>query len=301
MNTLEFWYPWYPIVYRAATRKLSCLEDGAYRRLLDEYYITRQPLDDDEEVLADICKLSVEDWVKIAPRIKAFFTPRNGKLYHKVANLELDTQDARKMRRSSAASKAANARWLKENKNDAQRIDDACDSHGQRIDPLCDSMPQDRTRQDKIVQSPSQDSTRGVAHDAQSASPPGTLPLSEPDPRPAAAPTSPTGEKTDDRTRRNGKRLAPDWRPDQSLEAFAVGLGLDLERTLADFRDYWTDQPDRRGLKLDWSGTWRRWCRDNADRRHGSAAPRQQQGHRATGSSLLDAAAMALDKPHLEP
>ena len=48
------WFPWYPLEHRRDTYKLSLTEDGAYRRLLDEYMVNRQPLPDDDAALARI-------------------------------------------------------------------------------------------------------------------------------------------------------------------------------------------------------------------------------------------------------
>ena len=64
-----------------------------------------------------------------------------------------------------------------------------------------------------------------------------------------------------------GSRLAPDWVPDADGVAFAENLGLDPIYTAERFRDYWTSIPGPKGRKLKWSGTWRNWCRREADSR----------------------------------
>ena len=48
-------------------------------------------------------------------------------------------------------------------------------------------------------------------------------------------------------------------------EAFARDLGLDVERVTANFRDFWRAKPGKDGTKLDWSATWRVWCRRDAE------------------------------------
>ena len=62
-----------------------------------------------------------------------------------------------------------------------------------------------------------------------------------------------------------GSRLSLDWQPDDADRAAAAGL--DLERTTADFRDYWHAKAGRDAVKVDWAATWRKWCRRAADDR----------------------------------
>lgn len=63
-----------------------------------------------------------------------------------------------------------------------------------------------------------------------------------------------------------GSRLPERWVPFPADEAFARDLGLDVDRVTDTFRDYWRAQPGQKGVKLDWSATWRNWCRRDAER-----------------------------------
>jgi hypothetical protein len=60
---------------------------------------------------------------------------------------------------------------------------------------------------------------------------------------------------------RRGARLSPDWQPSPDDRAFCLGLGLNVQDVAAGFRDYWHAKPGKDGAKLDWSATWRNWCR----------------------------------------
>lgn len=74
-----------------------------------------------------------------------------------------------------------------------------------------------------------------------------------------------------------GSRLKADWSPGHDLVAYAASHGIDAsetERIAEDFRDYWTAQPGQKGVKLDWSATWRRWVRTQLERRPKRAAPK---------------------------
>lgn len=105
------WYPKYFDQYAEDTRHLSCLEHGAYNLLIDDYYRTRRPLPDHDQALANITRLPLDEWRKIAPTIRAFFTARGGLLHHRRINQELDDQDKRAKTRTEKSEKAASIRW----------------------------------------------------------------------------------------------------------------------------------------------------------------------------------------------
>ena len=68
---------------------------------------------------------------------------------------------------------------------------------------------------------------------------------------------------TPQRNRSNrGTRLPDDWCPSSADQEFAGGLGLDVEWVAHKFRDHWHGQSGQRGVKADWSATWRNWCRN---------------------------------------
>lgn len=109
------WYPWFPTAFRRDTYSLSLAEDGAYRRLIDEYMITRSPLPDDDRALARILGIGVEEWAQIAPAVRKFFRPSDGVLNHKRCACELRAQDMRSQRFSERGKKAAFAKYSKVN------------------------------------------------------------------------------------------------------------------------------------------------------------------------------------------
>jgi DnaT-like ssDNA binding protein len=70
-------------------------------------------------------------------------------------------------------------------------------------------------------------------------------------------------------------RLSNDWEPSDDGLEYARKQGLDeeeIERALADFRDYWCALGGPKGCKLDWAATWRRWTRTASDRKRERAA-----------------------------
>ena len=66
---------------------------------------------------------------------------------------------------------------------------------------------------------------------------------------------------------KRGTRLPADWQPSEAERRLAIEHGLDLNRVLAEFRDYWVAIPGSKGLKLDWDATFRNRVRQLADRK----------------------------------
>lgn len=64
---------------------------------------------------------------------------------------------------------------------------------------------------------------------------------------------------------KRGSRLPTDWEPSEADRVFALDLGLPVARIAAQFRDYWHAAAGQSARKLDWSATWRNWCRREAE------------------------------------
>ena len=89
------WYPFFVVDYRRDTYHLTLEEDAAYRRLIDEYMVTREALPNDDAALARIVGISTTDWTRLAVKVRRFFHARNDKLWHKRCELELREQNHR--------------------------------------------------------------------------------------------------------------------------------------------------------------------------------------------------------------
>jgi enamine deaminase RidA (YjgF/YER057c/UK114 family) len=98
----------------------------------------------------------------------------------------------------------------------------------------------------------------------------------------------------DDGSKR-GTRLPANWAPSDDDSQFAQEQGLDADAVAERFRDHWISKPGRDGCKLDWSATWRNWCRNDSGSHHrGFGQPRSNQ---ARPGSLLAAAHAVLSAP----
>lgn len=124
----DFWYPFYPSRFKANTRHLTAEQDGIYRRLIDEYMETREPLPDNDIALARIAGVNENSWLDAKRIVIAYFTHNNGMLYHDFCDQMLDVQDKKAKRRSQSAEKAAKKRWEKHK----QKQVDTCGTHAQR-------------------------------------------------------------------------------------------------------------------------------------------------------------------------
>jgi uncharacterized protein YdaU (DUF1376 family) len=68
----RYWMPFYIADYLADTEHLSTLQHGAYCLLLFSYW-RRGSLPDDDQQLANITRMQLEDWLAHRPTLKAFF------------------------------------------------------------------------------------------------------------------------------------------------------------------------------------------------------------------------------------
>jgi uncharacterized protein YdaU (DUF1376 family) len=117
------WYPWFFQLFKADTMHLDPYQDGCYRRLIDHYMETRQPLPDNDYALARIVGDSHPNWVAMASAIvRPFFIAKDGLLYHKKCDEILEDQDKRAKKLSASGKAGAKKRWSKINGDDSHPI-----------------------------------------------------------------------------------------------------------------------------------------------------------------------------------
>lgn len=73
-----------------------------------------------------------------------------------------------------------------------------------------------------------------------------------------------------------GTRLPADWQPSSADRDFARSNGINPDKVAPSFRDYWHGRADKGAVKLDWSATWRNWCRRDAERNPQNRSTDQQ-------------------------
>lgn len=99
-KTGHFYYSWFPTIYRADTSHLTPAQDGAYRRLIDEYMLTRSPLRSDDISLSRIIGCDVNTWIsEFKTHLVSFFKTSDGFWFHKFCD-EVILNDSERIQKS---------------------------------------------------------------------------------------------------------------------------------------------------------------------------------------------------------
>jgi len=94
--------------YRKDTSHLTLLEHGAYRQLLDQYYLNEQPLSLDEtKIFRLLSAKTTEEKNAIKSVLGDFFTQTEAGYIHRRCEIEIQTFHSK----SEVASKSAKVRW----------------------------------------------------------------------------------------------------------------------------------------------------------------------------------------------
>jgi len=105
--------------YRRSTGHLTMLEHGAYRQLLDTYYLNEAPLPADiADVFRTHCARSPEEQSAMQTVLKEFFTLTDAGWLHAYCEKVIKAYRGK----SRGAKKAAKARWDKEKSPDANAM-----------------------------------------------------------------------------------------------------------------------------------------------------------------------------------
>jgi len=144
------WYPRYPELYAADTLHLSAEQDGIYGRLIDWYMINRRPPPDNDQALAAIARIGLDQWLANATVIRAFFKRRNGHLHLKRCDIELDRQDRRLSTFSEKGKKGAEMRW----KNNKQKQGPDSQGYSQPMPGLLQEDRRGEKKEESLKDSP---------------------------------------------------------------------------------------------------------------------------------------------------
>jgi uncharacterized protein YdaU (DUF1376 family) len=189
--------------YIKNTLHLSLMEDLAYRRLLDLYYDSEQPIPNDIPRLARRLRLEPQV-VQIV--LDEFFTLTDEGYKNHRADLEIASYHEYMAKQKANGSKGGRPKKTQTKPT---------------VNP---NQTQNNLKQE----------TTNINH------------------------------KTINKSQR-GTRLAQDWVLTKSLGEWAQTERPDLNiRQVAEqFKDYWIAQAGQKGVKLDWSATWRNWVRNS--------------------------------------
>lgn len=110
-RTVNYWFPFHVLAFRADTNALSPEHKGAYVELLCELYLLQKPLPLDEKLIGRITGLSTYRMEKFLPIFYKYFKIIGNTFTHERVEAELATQKKLGLKRSEKASMAARERW----------------------------------------------------------------------------------------------------------------------------------------------------------------------------------------------
>jgi uncharacterized protein YdaU (DUF1376 family) len=266
----DTWMPLYWGDYLRDTGHLSTAEHGGYLLLIGHCWTSGGMLPTDDERLRRIARCSPLEWRKGRDTILSFFRLVDGVYRHKRVDIELARSAEISEMRSKAGIEGNAKRWQKDRKPIANRS-----QIGSQNDP--NHSHSHRKRDDATASS--------ATHEAS-------------DERSHANGLEPSHRDSPAKAGTRGTRCPADWRPDEANCRRCIELGLGLETSIIEFRNYWCAIPGSKGLKLDWQATFYNRCSEVAGRRNGLAS----QGRGRAGqppSSIAEAArdvARAIDE-----
>ncbi len=215
--------PWYPGDFMRSTRGWSLTARGVYRELLDaQWDLGSLPPDVDE--LCVMIGATQEEWIKGWPKCEPKFPV-------------FEDGQRRNPRLEEHRSKSANlvaSRKRGADKTNAQR-------YGERSHNSTVSESLSDTLSDQSANRPALASISGS--------------ISDP------SPNLSTNAKRQSASRSAACRLPDDFGLNEQRAAYATAHGLDPQRTIEGFRDYWSAASGSKARKCDWDATWRMWCR----------------------------------------
>jgi uncharacterized protein YdaU (DUF1376 family) len=187
--------------YMSHTRHLSLLEDLAYRRLIDFYFLHEQPIKHKDVARQIGMREHEEDVLTVLNEF--FLSTPDG-----FVNPRADKEIKQYKEFSEAGKRGAAKRW-------------------------------------------------GTPPNGEANSPLNATPIATNNHKPL--PNNHIKEKT-----QRGSRLTIDMGLPKEWKEFCVQERpeLNILQTFLGFRDYWIAQPGQKGVKLDWTATWRNWVRN---------------------------------------
>jgi hypothetical protein len=228
--------------YKSHTHHLTLIEDLAYRRLLDHYYLHQAPIkqrdvarqigmrDHEQEVLTvlDEFFISTEDGY-INPRadkeIKAYVEHQATSAYGAFCRTNKDLV-------SICSKDVFVLRFLS-----GEHLDYIESLRVQYAQIMCTSSPHDLP-----IMQPITNNHEPITNNQE--------PVIDAAPKGAA----------------KGKRLSPEWELPKAWGDWTISefnwTENQVRAEAEKFKDFWIAKPGKDGVKLDWSATWRNWCRN---------------------------------------
>ena len=115
MADVDLWMPLYIGDYMSGTSRLTTEQHGAYLLLIMDYW-KNGALPDNDAILAQITRLSLDAWSMHRAVLERFFAVEGGEWTHKRIEREMESAREKKQKASEKAKAAAQARWDRESR-----------------------------------------------------------------------------------------------------------------------------------------------------------------------------------------
>jgi len=234
----DMWFKWYPAKYKADTMHITAEQDGIYRRLIDHYMETAQPLPDNLVALARIAGISGDELEGNWPVLAVFFRTEGNKLHLKVCD-ELVRERAEKSEKFREFGKRGGR---------PKKSDDEGDNNPRVSESIPEAKP-DKRREDKI-----RDLSNDKCIDGNGSS------KDEQDGKPKK-PKPDKGSRLDDWLKANGPAngsLPSDWV--EWVDGKYQWNDATIGHVAGQFYRYFTGPDAKEPVKKDWKRAFQTWC-----------------------------------------
>lgn len=217
------YYPFHVGDYVAHTAHLDLLEDLAYRRMLDLYYLRECALPHDPAEVARLIRMR-GNVAEVTAVLREFFTEVDGGWVNGRCDEEILRMQDKQMKAKASAEASVAARRAK--------------AEGHRS-ASAERTLNERSTDDELP-----------------------TPTPTPEKKREEARADPEAPGADHVRSPSGSRI-PDGFPDADAIDWCRQQRQDLDplATAERFRDHWIAKPGKDGRKLDWPATWRNWVR----------------------------------------
>jgi len=252
-------FPFHPGDYMLRTAHLEPIEDLAYRRLIDLYYVNESPLIGTADELARVIRLRTSS-AQVESVLQEFFTESQGAWTHSHCDEVIEQYRAKAKQAAENGKLGGRPKKASGNQGETKGKPE---TNPEETKPVNSAIPDEtgsQANQEPLTINQVNQDQKICAADAQA---PQDL-LGEEVLQVTTTPDQPKAAK--------GTRLAADWTLPQEWLDWAVTdrpeIGESLLRREAEkFRDHWHATTGTKACKANWLATWRNWVRNaNAPR-----------------------------------
>lgn len=260
------WYKRDPNAALSGMMELTLEERGAYNTVLDLIYARDNDLPDDDRFIAGWLRVDVRVW----KRIKTTLIDR-GKLYLRDGLICNTRADVEVLAGLSRCLSVADARRTSQAKSVAVRNKNKELALANDLQKNCTTTTTPtEVKKDSLSESPKKASDSTASHQCEATPEDGNDGRHGSGSEGYRSSKEPARSNTGQSKARVPRGTRCPWISSSSIpgecQEFARQLGLDPQAVGERFTDYWRAAPGSRGVKLDWSATWRNWCRREVER-----------------------------------